>query len=591
MDDPVLGHFRVIARAHPQATAVVDGTRQLSFQDLDRRSDALALQLRRSGAGTDTVVGILVAKSAEYVTAVIGVLKAGAAFLPLDPAYPADWLARVSADAGVRHCVAAGQESDAQRLAGFRHTVLIDAGVIDPGGELPANGAPAAHRPHPGQLAYVIFTSGSTGTPKAVSVPHQGLANLLAWHRSAYGAGPGTVTTAVTEISFDASVWEILGTVCAGGTCVLVHGDERGSVESLSAIFQRHQVTTAFLPTLTAERLLAEKAWGPLRCLLVGGDLLHTVGDHDGAPVVINHFGPTEASVVATAGEVAPGTEPHIGQPLPDVTVRVLDDRLCQVPAEAVGELFVGGAGLARGYLGQPAATAESFLPDPCGAPGARMYRTGDLGRLRADGNVAFSGRKEGFVKIRGYRIGLQELEAAAESHPRVQAAAAVTVVGPDGIPVIGMCAAIGGAELTGLDIRVHLARLLPAHMLPSRFILRDRLPVTDRGKVDRKAVAADFAVPPDGSRRPPSNPIEEVLLLIWQEILGLRDIGVDDDFFELGGHSILATELTGLVQEQFDLDDLPLEVFYENATVSELGRELELMLANAAQAGAEGAR
>lgn len=585
MHEPVLDGFHDTTRSRPRLIALIDGARRVSYEELNRRAGEVAAGLHGAGAGPDTIVGVHLPRSADYVAAVLGVLKTGAAFVPLDPGYPASWLARVCTDVGVRHCVSTAPDEDLQRLAGFQHTVLMEPGDTATGSsapaELPVSGDPR-QEPHPGQLAYVIFTSGSTGSPKAVGVPYAGLASLVAWHRSAYDIGPGSVTTSVTDISFDASVWEILGTVCSGGTIVLPSEEERSSPASLAALFSRHQVTTAFLPTVTGERLLGEKAWGSLRRLLVGGDLLHPVGElGDDGPVVVNHYGPTEGAVVATAGTIDQGAEPHIGTPLPHVTVHVLDEAMNPVPAGTVGELFVGGPGLARGYLGQAATTAGSFVPDPFGEPGARLYRTGDLGWLREDGRLAFSGRKEGFVKIRGYRVGLREIEAAAESHPRVHSAAAVAVSGPDGLSVIGLWAAVGSSELTGLDLRTYLAKLLPGHLVPSRFVLRDSLPVTDRGKVDRAAVAAGFATPPDGSRRPPGNAVEEILLLVWQEVLELRDIGVDDDFFDLGGHSILATELTSLVKEHFSLDEMPLEVFYENPTVAALAREVELMTAN----------
>jgi len=583
MKKSALRGFREAACENPAAAAVIDGTRRVSFEELDQASDGLAARLRAAGACRETVVGILLPKSADYVAAALGVLKTGAAFLPLDPAYPADWLARVCSAARVRHAVSAGRYRSRHDLTGLLSTIILDGDDEADGTSAAAAGGRGGpdDEPHPAQLAYVIFTSGSTGPAKGVGVTHAGLSSLIAWNRTAYEIGPGTVTTSVADISFDASVWEIFGTICSGGTIVLASESERGSPAALAALFERHAVTTAFLPTLMAEHVLAERSWSSLRRLLVGGDALRFAGAGDaGTPEVINHYGPTEAAVVATAGVIECGGDVHIGRPLPHAFAYVLDETFRPVPPGTVGDIFVAGAGVARGYLTSAGATAEVFLPDPLGEPGTRMYRTGDRGLVRPDGCLSFTGRGDGFVKVRGYRVSLREIEAAAESHPQVQAAAAVTLPGPDGGSTIGLCAAIGGAELTGLDLRTYLADLLPGYQVPARFVLSDRLPATSRGKVDRAAIEEAFARSASGSRRPPGTPVEEVLLLIWQQVLGLQDIGMDDDFFDLGGHSILATEVAGLVRDHFDAADVPLEVFYSDPTIAGLAREVELVTA-----------
>jgi acyl-coenzyme A synthetase/AMP-(fatty) acid ligase/acyl carrier protein len=389
------------------------------------------------------------------------------------------------------------------------------------------------------------------------------LLNLVDWHHRTYGLGPGDVVSQVASPSFDAAGWEIWPALLSGA-CLDIPPEETVEVPpALAKHFADVGTTVTFVPTPLAEALMAEPLSPALRALLTGGDALRPrPGDDPGVPVV-NHYGPTENAVVATAtGPLGPPWGvPPIGAPIANVRAYVLDDVLRPVGAGLPGELCLGGAGVARGYAGEPAMTAERFVPDPFGEPGARLYRTGDLVRWLPSGTLQFLGRLDDQLQVRGYRIEPAEVEAALLACPGVTAAAV----------------AVSGGQLTGYLagdppepalLRARLAEVLPRHMIPAVFVPVDRLPRTRSGKVDRRALPA--APPPAGPGVAPRDPVEEAIAGIWAEVLGLERVSVHDDFFDLGGHSLLGSRVIVRIEDAFGVR-LPMRVVFERRTVAEL--------------------
>ncbi len=444
-------------------------------------------------------------------------------------------------------------------------------------------------------LAYVLYTSGSTGTPKGVLVTHRGLAALARAFRGISGIGPADRVLQFASLSFDASVREIFMTLTAGASLVV----RSGPVEDAAAFLRRcHRLglTVAGMPTaywhLLAAVLEAGEVEPPagLRLVTAGGERAlperwAAWGRGPGRrPRLLNCYGPTETTIVATVqehpgGAVSTGREVPIGRPLPGWRTYVVDGDLQPLPVGAAGELLVGGVGVSRGYLGRPDLTAERFVPDPFGNPteglGGRLYRTGDRARWRPDGALEYLGRIDMQVKVRGFRIELGEVEAVLAAHPGVRAAAAATRA--DAFGNLRLVAFVvwraGGEDAAGLH--ASLARRLPAWMIPSEIFPLPALPVTAAGKLDRRAL--ERLAPPVGAAReirPPSNPVEEGLAAIWSELLGVAPVGLDDDFFVLGGHSLLATQLVSRVRRRFGVD-LPLHSLFELRTLEEQAREV----------------
>ncbi|HEX2165518.1 MAG TPA: amino acid adenylation domain-containing protein, partial [Thermoanaerobaculia bacterium] len=491
------GRFRAVHRrfaeraaAAPGAVALVAaGGAETTYGELAARAGRLAAHLAARGTRRGDVVAVLAGRTPETVAGLLAVLEAGGAYLPLDPATPAERVATLLSDAGAR--VLLVDRDDAPAPPGVE-TVRIDR-------EPPPAAPPPAWEPDPADLAYVVFTSGSTGRPKGVAVPHGGLANLVDWHLDAYGLGADDRASLVAGLGFDAAVWELWPPLCAGAAVCLVHEARRADPAALVEWLAERAVTVAFLPTPVAERAvrLPWPAATRLRVLLTGGDVLHA-HPPAGLPFrLVNHYGPTEGAVVASAGDVAPGGAglPDVGRPIANVRLYLLDERLAPVPPGVAGELHLGGDGLARGYAGRPGWTAERFVPDPFG-DGGRLYATGDRARWTRDGRLAFLGRRDGQVKVRGVRIELGEVEAALAALPEVAAAAAAAPPGPSGEPwlVAWWQPAPGAAALDEDELRRRLARRLPEAMVPQRLVRLDRLPLTANGKLDRRALPAPAA-------------------------------------------------------------------------------------------------
>ncbi len=561
-------------RERPDAPAVVDAAgRALTWGELGERSGRLAGFLRGLGLGPESIVAVLTERSLSLLVAQLGVLKAGAAYLPLDPTHPAERLAFMLAESAAP--VVLTQASLLDRLPKTSARIVrLDREEQD---EI-ALGAPLPPLPtqtvEPDHLAYLLYTSGSTGRPKGVQIPHRGLRNLVRWDMSMHGTGPRDHRTQVASLGFDASVWEIWGCLASGSTLHLPPEEARLDPSLLAAWMAEREVTVSFFPTPLAEVLLA--SGGPriptLRRLLVGGDRLLSHPEPGSGFILVNQYGPAEASVATSAGPVPPrrrgeaGAPPTLGRPVVGLRVHLLDRSLQPVPPGAAGELWVGGPSLARGYLGDPARTAERFLPDPWGA-GKRLYRTGDLCRFRHDGEIEFIGRVDHQVKIRGQRIELGEIAAALLEIPGLREA---VVAARDGRLVAYL---VGDAEVDGL--RRSLRERLPEAMVPAAFVFLAALPLTPNGKVDRRALPAPAPVSRDLTPEPGRSAIEETVAGVWCEILGVPRVGSQENFFDLGGHSLLLTRVQARLQDRLGRE-IPLLDLLTHTTVRALARHLE---------------
>ncbi|HYX25811.1 MAG TPA: amino acid adenylation domain-containing protein, partial [Thermoanaerobaculia bacterium] len=573
----VLVHELVAAQAvrTPDAVALISGPDRLTYAELERRAVALARRLRSQGVGPDVPVGILCDRSPEQWVAVLAALKAGGAYLPLDPANPPERLRLMVADAGAP--VVLTRES---------MTALAEeeGGVEDPG-------------TRPQNLVYLIYTSGSTGRPKGVAMSHEAAANMLAWQLRTSPAGVGTRTLQFAPFAFDVSFQEAFSTWASGGTLVLISEETRRDVPALLRLLAAERVERLFVPLVALQQLAAAAAAVPevpvllLREVMAAGEQLYVTpqvralfANLPGA-VLHNHYGPTEthaATWLTLEGDPALWPErPSIGRPLDDAQVFLLGPALETVPAGVPGELYVGGAGLARGYFAQPDLTAERFVPDPLAgiaiAPGERLYRTGDLARWLPDGTLELLGRGDSQVKVRGFRIELAEVELALARHPAVlQAVAGVRggEAGAGGRRLAAWCVFREGIPVPSWsELRAFLAATLPDFMVPTLWMRLDSLPLTATGKVSRRSLPApEEAAGGDAGHVAPDTPLAELLAGIWSDVLGVERVGLHDSFFDLGGHSLLATQVVSRVREACAVD-LPLRRLFEAPTLEELAR------------------
>ncbi|MFF8774502.1 amino acid adenylation domain-containing protein [Kitasatospora sp. NPDC015120] len=554
--------FAARAAAAPEAVALVaDGT-AYRYRELARLVAHAAAALTRNGAGPGSLVGIALPRGRDQLVAVLGVLAAGAAYLPLDPEYPAERLAFLRADSGLA----------------LRITRVPSA----PGDLAPEDLAPTAAEadlptgPSPDHPAYVLYTSGSTGTPKGVEVPHGALANLLGSLRDHLGARPEDRWLGLTSLSFDISTVELLLPLITGGRVVLApegaHRDGPALLDLLAREGVSHVQATPSGWRVLLEAGLAETGGG--LTALTGGEALPAPLAADLAAAtarLVNVYGPTETTVWSTLAEpAAPDGRVSIGAPLANTRAYVLDEHLQPVPYGLPGELYLGGAGVAHGYRGRPGLTARRFLPDPYGPPGARIYRTGDLVRRHPGGGLEFAGRADSQVKLRGHRIELGEIEARLAEHPAV-AQAAATLHGPDGDRrLAAYVVPAGAAAPTPEELRAHLAATLPAAVLPGAYTVLDAFPLTPNGKLDRAALpepAVGRAGPEPVREEDEPDATTAAVLAIWREVLRLDDLGPDEDFFDLGGHSLLITAIAARIRQQLGVA-VPLDVFFDTPTV-----------------------
>ena len=530
-------------RRSPGSTVVASGGETLTYDGLNRRANRLARFLAARGAGPERLVALALPRSVEMVVAVLAVAKTGAGFLPVAPGYPAGRVAYMLADAGpvllcTNRAVAAGLPPDPPQ------TVLDDAAVVAEIGRLSDRNPGESDRRTPlptAGLAYVIYTSGSTGRPKGVAVTHDGLANLAAAKVERMDCDQQSRILQFASPSFDAFMTELLVTIEAGATLVvppvaILAGD------ALSDVLVGQRITHAVLPPVAAGSV-SPGTLPDLRSLVLAGEAASAdlIGRWAPGRRVINAYGPTEATVCATMSEpLSTAATPPIGRPITGTACYVLDRALRPVPEGVPGELYVAGAGLARGYLGRPALTAERFVANPFAADGSRMYRTGDVVSWRPDGALDFLGRADEQVKLRGFRIELGEVEAALAAHPAVDRAVAVIREERAGTRQIVAYLIPTGAAPTTQELRRHAARLLPDFMVPGSFVLIDSLPLTPSGKLDRRALPV-LTTEPESTGRAADSPQEKALSEIFGEVLGVPPVAADRSFFELGGNSMMA--------------------------------------------------
>jgi len=587
--------FAAQALRTPEAVALVHGSQRITYVELARRSRSIAEQLTGAGVGPEVRVGVLLPRTPGMVAALLGVLAAGGAYVPLDPRQPPARLLWTLEDSGAslllseRDLLASlGQES-----GGWEgRTVLIDEdGLLRPEVGTPGSVfSPSERHHHPTHLAYVIYTSGSTGRPKGVAIEHRSAAALLDWGTARFSPAELAGVLAATSIAFDLSVFEIFLPLTTGGRVILAR--DALELPELAAASQVTLVNT--VPSAMAEILRLGGLPASVRTVNLAGEplpalLAKETYDLPHISRVWNLYGPSEDTTYSTAALVARGGgPPPIGRPLPGKHARVLDAALRPVPAGVPGELFLGGPGLARGYLGRPDLTAFRFIPDPWGEPGSRLYRTGDLARFRPGGELDFLGRRDQQVKVRGFRIELGEIEVVLAEHPAVQAAAVLAIERPAGTR-LAACWAPRRPEgdVEAGDLRAFLRERLPEPMVPAAFLRLAVLPLTPNGKVDRKALAeelsraADSPAPADA----PLTLVEERIAGIWREVLERREVDPAASFFEIGGHSLLATRVLSRLRAVFGVE-LPVRTLFEAPSVRDLAWRVEAAL-DAAHGGA----
>ncbi|MCI3928109.1 non-ribosomal peptide synthetase [Streptomyces sp. AN091965] len=560
--------FEATAAAMPDRPAAAMGDTTLTYAELNGEANRVARRLVKHGVGPERLVATVMPRSIEFVIAVLAVLKAGAAYVPVNPDYPEERRRQMLDDASA-HCVLSLPGQD---VAGAPAVLRVEREPSRSEPNLDDHDRLSPLLPdHP---AYVIYTSGSTGRPKGVLVTHRGIPNLAADYVRRQRQRPDSRLLAFASPSFDASVAEFWPIWLAGGCLVLAPAEDLVPGEPLARLVRDQGITHITLPPTALAPL--EEAGG-----LPAGLTLLVAGEACPAPVakrwatdrvMINAYGPTEATVAVTASEPLTGEgTPPIGRPITGVRTYVLDDRMRAVPDGDVGELYMTGPGLARGYLYRPAATAQRFLPDPFGGPGDRMYRTGDRVRARPDGQLVFVGRADDQLKVRGHRIEPGEVEAALFDVDGV----AQAVVSEHENRLVAYVVGTAGAPVAVEHLLARLRRRLPSYLVPDVVVDLPRLPTSPNGKVDRAALPEPESAPRARAGRAPNTPTETLLATLFAEVLGVSSVGVEDSFFEVGGHSLLATRLVARIRESLHVR-LRVQAFFNAPTVAQLAKVLD---------------
>lgn len=579
--DCIHDQFQRQADATPDAVALAYKESVLTYRELDAAANRLACYLVGLGAGPGALIAVGMERSPELVISLLATLKAGAAYVPLDPTYPAQRLELVLEDA--KPNIVLTQRELAERFPAGHRLVFVDAksnAVHDP--------KPLSSSCTSADLAYVIYTSGSTGKPKGVMIEHRNVVSFFAAMDRLLGRrqSPG-VWLAVTSVAFDISVLELFWTLTRGYKVVLQGNDGlTGSLGeySITRQIQRHRVThlqcTPSLARLLASDQAAFASLSVLEALLLGGEalqpvLLERVRTVFSGPI-FNMYGPTETTIWSTAGIVDAGIPVNIGRPIANTQTYILDSLQRPVPVGSVGELFIGGAGVARGYLNRPDFTAERFFLNPFTQTG-RMYKTGDLARYLPDGKIEYLGRQDFQVKIRGFRIELGEIETLLERHSGVRQAVVIANEDKSGDKRLLAYVVFDDADVrTGTELRNYLNKSLPEHMVPSSFIELPEMPLTDNGKIDRKALpfAGGKELPLDVSYEAPREELEQKIADAWQEALNVERVGINDNLFDLGAHSLLVAEVNSRLREVLDRE-IPLVAMFQYPTIRALAAHL----------------
>lgn len=573
----------------PEEIAAVLGGETLTYAELNRRANQLAHALRADGVGLETRVGICLPRSFEVLIALLAVLKAGGAYVPLDPTLPAERLAGMIADAELGLIIT--QERFRSALAAHAAKLLaLDTAWPQIAANPDAN-FPAA--PFADAAVYVTFTSGSTGRPKGVLMTQRPLLNLLGWMFRHHPTPVGARTLQFASLSFDVSFQDIFSTLLSGGTVVLITEDQRHDLRGLAALVDRFEIQRIFLPTVALQQLAVGFSSGKFRCaqlrevVSAGEALVITESIRQMLTALPecrlrNEYGPSESHVV-TALTLAPSpaawpARPAIGRPIANTQIHLLDADLQPVPVGELGELYIGGISLARGYVSQPQLTAEKFIDDPFSVrPGARLYRTGDQARWLASGDLEFSGRIDHQIKIRGYRIEAGEIETAIEQHPGIRETCVVAHDTPcGGKRLTAYLVAQSGTAPTIGDLRAHLATTLPDYMIPGAFVFLDALPVNANGKIDRAALPLPPTSRPELATAfaAPANDREAMIAAIWREVLHLDRVGVRDNFFDLGGDSIMIVQVHQRLESELQRE-IAITTLFERPAIQALAEFL----------------
>lgn len=569
----------------PEADVVLFASSRVTYRELDASANRLAEYLCSVGAGRGTIVGIFMERSPEMIVAVLGILKAGAACLPLNPSYPSGRLAFMLQDSNASAVIS--EHGLAARLPDTKTPRIFLDNELKTAMPKTEESVPAAVDPE--AAAYVIYTSGSTGEPKGVVMPHRALVNLAHWHRTTESRSGRVLQFA--SLTFDVSFQEIFSTLAAGGTLVLLPDATRIDIAELGRFIQQNQIERFHLPVVVLQKLAEQFCENPtpLSCVrefMVGGEQLQITPDiirlfeQMGDCTLYNHYGPSETHVMTSFPLRPPASAwpalPPLGRPLANTQVYVLDGHLLPVPVGVSGELYIGGDCVAHGYLNRPGLTAARFIPDPFGGrPGARMYKTGDLVRYLPDGNLEFLGRNDFQVKIRGMRIELGEIEVALRAHPLVREAVVTVRTEERNEKTLAAYIVPQSASVAAKDLRAFLKDRLPEHMVPAYFVMLQEFPLTSSGKINRLALPApgedDGAV---SDYVAPETAVEKVLAKIFSEVLGLTRAGALDNFFDLGGHSLMATQVASRIREAFRVD-LPVRSIFEEPAIRGLARSI----------------
>jgi amino acid adenylation domain-containing protein len=569
--------FEAQAARRPDHVAVRFENQRVTYSELNARAERVALRLKKLGVGPETRVGICIAPSVEMIAALLGVLKAGGAYVPMDPNYPVERLSFMLGDSGVSVVLTERRLDD--QFAGFRGAVVYMDEASDD------SSAANAIQPPPqaataGNLAYVIYTSGSTGRPKGVMLEHRGVCNLAHAQIEAFGITEESRELQFASLSFDASVSEIFTALLAGATLCMASREALMPGTGLSDLMRDNQITTVTLPP-TALAILPDGELPNLNTLVVAGEACSAelVRRWSRGRRFLNAYGPTEVTVCATIGECTGGDDkPSIGRPLTNAQVYVLDAHLQPVPIGVIGELYIGGAGVARGYHNLPDMTAERFIPDPfSGRRGSRLFRSGDLARYLSNGDLDFIGRADNQVKLRGYRIELGEVEHALAGHTSVrEAAVTVRENGAGDVRLVAYVTRADDGLLTPGELRRYLKTKLPGYMLPSDYVVMEGFPLGPSGKVDKLALPG-----PEGLRNDDNHPfvvpqtaMEQTIASVWRDVLNIDRVGVEDHFFDVGGHSLLMIQAVGKLQKALERELSVIELF-RYPTINSLAKYL----------------
>ncbi|WP_246359938.1 non-ribosomal peptide synthetase [Stakelama sediminis] len=562
------------AAAGPGRPALVADCGTLAYDELNRSADQLANWLGGQGVRSGALLGLCLERSFDQIIAALAAWKAGASYLPLDPAWPDARLRMIAREAEC--ALILGRADTVGRLSGADVNVkLLDWDAVEK-----ASGVPAIPM-DPDPLAYVIYTSGTTGKPKGVEITQANLSHLVAWHNNAFGVTARDRGSHLAGLGFDAAVWEVWPYLAAGASVVLAPEEVRTSDSLLRAWLLVQGVTVAFVPTQLAQDLIRDD-WARgsgFRYLLTGADRLVDRPAPNLSFQLINNYGPTECTVVSTSAMTPPGGDgsglPPIGRPIGQTVIRILDKDGKPVEIGAQGEIFIGGPQVARGYRGQPDLTAERFVT----IEGERFYRTGDIGACRDDGQFTFHGRVDDQAKVRGHRVEPEETASIIREHPAVRSAAVVAAPAADGGDML-VGYIVADEEVSAEALRKYLGETLPEYMIPSAFVRMDSLPLTANGKLDRKALpepgddnafdSADFAAS--------ETPAEAKLTEILEGVLGRGGVGIDDNFFLLGGHSLLGTQVVLRASDAFGVE-LQLRDLFQAPTIRQLALRIEEML------------